>query len=136
MLCKLSCVYSYLHWSIPKLYRQAIATSGLDDASAKAQLALKGFPNVSSNPGEATFRPLPNRWVVFRSIRKPKGLDTVHVRRDLSEESGFPDSSFNAVAGDLIIQDCFVIEGVRMSSLLSPSTLQLSFSQFASTTCG
>lgn len=49
----------YLHWSLPRLYRAA--TGG---AAVEGDLPTK--ENTSANP---TFRPVPNRWLIVRSIR-------------------------------------------------------------------
>ncbi|KAK6499545.1 hypothetical protein TWF506_004174 [Arthrobotrys conoides] len=61
----------YLHWVLPRGFRTGIAASYSARGEYEQQRVESGFPENgenSDNNGEPEFRPVPDRWFVFRYI--------------------------------------------------------------------
>ena len=63
----------YIHWSLPKLYRNGIIASSTAQADLQDRLKKAGFPAGSAQDkhiaaGTPIFRPIPSRWLVARTI--------------------------------------------------------------------
>ncbi|KAL1878934.1 hypothetical protein Plec18167_004229 [Paecilomyces lecythidis] len=56
----------YLHWSLPKVYRAGIAATSSAQDDHQNQKLRQGFPGQSESSEIATFRPVPDRWIVVR----------------------------------------------------------------------
>ncbi|KAL8692914.1 MAG: hypothetical protein Q9224_003863 [Gallowayella concinna] len=61
----------YVHWILPKLYRNGITGSATADVQARA--AQAGFSSASAEPGQPIFPQVPTRWVIMRRIMRPDG---------------------------------------------------------------
>ncbi|OTA63075.1 hypothetical protein K449DRAFT_443531 [Hypoxylon sp. EC38] len=111
----------YLHWTLPRVYRTG---SGATPSGAKQHTErrqAKGL-STSSNPEEdyasPEFRPLPNRWLVIR---------TLDPNADTTEPKG---TSINPV-------DAWVVESDRLLSIddddLDDADLQVDISPYITT---
>ena len=120
----LSNVPRYLHWSLPRLYRSGIAGSESAADVVNDRKQAGGFPtnNLGYDASAPTFRPIPTRWVIWRSVRgvtKPSGsifsnfapkAQPVKVAYPASDSYVGVDS---VIPGDFsTVHDCFVVESV------------------------
>ena len=111
----------YIHWSLPQLYRTGVAgASGPDSVNATRTAKLYGgygqdnYQNGNSL-GTPSFRSIPERWVIMRTIRPAvDGSSAGHIRiGDRDTENDAPSSLYNQVAGDQgSIRNLFIIQSV------------------------
>ncbi|KAG8525204.1 uncharacterized protein KY384_008848 [Bacidia gigantensis] len=110
----------YLHWSLPKMYRVGLAASDSTDSkkSMTDQARLAGYPENNIQPGQPLFRPIPNRWFVWRTVRGARGTKYnnqiwIKNKSDGTERQyTFYDSNASEFAA---VRDCFMVESVSSS---------------------
>ncbi|KAI9749955.1 MAG: 40S ribosomal protein S28, partial [Chaenotheca gracillima] len=63
----------YLHWSLPRTYRNAIVASDSAQDGLEAQKQLGGYsaaPDQRVDSGVPNFREVPTRWLIYRQIER------------------------------------------------------------------
>ena len=99
------------------MYRVGLTGSNSTDSKETVQekARLAGYPNSTYMPGQPQFRPIPNRWFVWRTVRgaqgtKYNGQIWIKNRSDGTESQFIKyDSSQSETPA---VRDCFVVESV------------------------
>ena len=108
----------YVHWSLPKFYRNGITGSATVDVKARA--AEAGFNTDDTEPGQPVYPEVPTRWVVMRRIMRPDGNMYAGwpVQRFTNNSSLTTESTMDGAGngGDIdnggVLNQFYMIEGV------------------------
>ena len=105
----------YIHWSLPKVYRTGISGSTSAQQNVKDQKSAAGYPDSQGGADVTTFRPVPTRWVICRTIRRSGdgNSDPIQIA-DLAyvaANRNYTDASGNSNVAT--VRDLFVVESVN-----------------------
>ena len=117
----------YVHWSLPQLYRKAIAASATG-TDVKSQKAAAGVPisGAAATADQAsdltatqpTFRPVPDRYIISRTVTAGAGTGKIMIRtKDDTMLSGYKQQVWTAPSSGASINQSFVVSSVSLTVL-------------------
>ncbi|KAL8810639.1 MAG: hypothetical protein Q9200_002409, partial [Gallowayella weberi] len=115
----------YVHWVLPKLYRNGITGSATADVRARA--AQAGFSSAVAEPGQPIFPQVPTRWVIMRRIMRSDGNMSAgwpvqrYSHGSLVTREGSMDGAGSGGDVDIggVLTQFFLIEGDSVRSIMN-----------------
>lgn len=114
----------YIHWSLPQLYRKAVAAAATG-TDVKDQKAAAGVPTsgptatadhaVDDSASQPTFRPVPDYYLVSRNVKAGPTTGKIMIRQqDSTQPSNYLEKEWAPSSPGASINQTFIVLSVSL----------------------